>query len=250
MPSSQILKLSRDKNAVALRQIRQIREAVGTIFGIIQDGTAINAELATNCVKVAEFELAYLCKTLGIETDSAQERDQRYVQLRQANERIRELEAQLGNVQAPEVTQMSLKQMAEQLRLWWRHEGFGHVSDMAFGEYVCKVNFSCSMFGDFRLVDSDTPVTDKERKACWYDSLRERGFVLIEDDREWALADCDASRQALCELFKSRLPSSKVFKFDNVQRHRVDGFVIRGAEGYIHQIADILSLPVPEKKAA
>ncbi|WP_126223322.1 hypothetical protein [Burkholderia ambifaria] len=249
MSSNQTLKLSRDKNAVALRQIRQIREAVGTIFGIIQDGTAINAELATNCVKVAEFELAYLCKTLGIETDSAQERDQRYVQLRQANERIRELEAQLGNVQAPEVTQMSLKQMAEQLRRWWRHEGFGHISDIAFGEYVCKVNFSCNMFGDFRLVDSDTPVTDKERKGCWYDSLRERGFVLIEDDREWALADCDASRHALCELFKSRLPSSKVFKFDNVQRHRVDGFVIRSAEVYIHQISDILTLPVPEKKA-
>jgi hypothetical protein len=35
-----------------------------------------------------------------------------------------------------------------------------------------------------------------------------------------------------------------------VQRHRVDGFVIRGAEVYIHQISDFLTLPAPEKKVA
>lgn len=248
MTSEVKLKLSRDKNAVALRKIRQISDAVGTIFSVIKDGTAVSAELATNCVKVAEFELSHLCKTLGIETDSAKEREQRYADLRAANTRVRELEAMLGSTQPPEATQAALKNMADQLNRWWDLEGFGHISDIAFGQYGCKVDFSCNLFGDFRLLDSDTPVSDKDRKQRWYESLQERGFVLVEDDREWSVSDCDASRKVLQDLIVSRIPSARVTKFDNHYRQRASGFILRGVEVYIGNIAEIQTLPVPPKK--
>jgi hypothetical protein len=246
--SSRTLKLTKDKNAVALRQIRTISDAMATVFSTIVDGSAINAELATNCIKVAEFDLADLCKTMGVETDSSKERKQRYADLRTANSRIRELEALLGSTQPPEATQAALKNMADQLNLWWDLEGFGHISEIAFGQYGCKVDFSCNLFGDFRLVDSDTPVSDKSRKQRWYESLQERGFVLVEDDREWSLSDCDASRKVLHDLILSRIPSARVTKFDNHYRQRADGFILRGVEVYIGDIAEILTLPVPPKK--
>lgn len=242
------LKLTQDKNAVAIRLIRDCQQAVGTIAATIKDGSAIDEELATNCLKVAEFNLADLCKALGIETFTAKERDERFAALRTANMRIRALEAQLGNAQAPEMTQAALKNMADQLNGWWDLEGFGHISDIAFGQYCCKVDFSCNLFGNFRMVDSDTPVTDKTRKEQWHDSLRERGFVLTEEDREVSVVDCDQSRKVLADLIKARMPSATIFKFDNVHKNRSTEFLLRGVEVVIHKIDEILTLPVPKKK--
>ncbi|MEX3984009.1 hypothetical protein AB4Y45_34030 [Paraburkholderia sp. EG287A] len=248
MTTEVTLKLSLDKNAVALRQLQSVSGAVSTIFSIIKDGTAIERELATNCLKVAEFELSHLGKTLGIETDSAKEREQRYADLRAANARVRELEALLGSTQPPEATQAALKNLADQLNGWWDLEGFGHISDIAFGQYGCTVNFSCNLFGTFRLVDSDTPVSDKDRKKRWYESLQERGFVLVDDDREWSVCDCDASRKVLQDLIVGRMPSAKILKFENQYRTRASGFILRGAEVFISKIEEIRTLPVPPKK--
>jgi hypothetical protein len=242
------LKLTQDKNAVALRKIRQIGDSVGTIFSIIKDGTSIDTELATNCVKAAEFELADLCKTLGIKTDSSKEREQRHVDLRAANMRIRELEAQLGNAQAPEMTQAAVKNMSDQLNKWWDLAGFGHISDgIAFGPYGATVNFSCMLFGDFRLTGSDTPVTDKSRKEQWHDSLRERGFLLTEEDRDVSILDCDHNRKVLMDLFKARLPSASVLSFENTHKRKSAEFILRGVKVFISRIDEILTLPVPKK---
>jgi hypothetical protein len=241
--------LTPDTHAVALRKVGQIQEALGTLAAVIGQGKQVlDAALPTNILKVAEFELADLGKTLGIETDSAKERDERYSMLRAANMRVRELEAQLGNAQGADVTQASLKNLDARLNSWWDLEGFGHISNIAFQRYGCTVNFSCSLFGDFRGSDSTTPVSDKERRALWHASLAERGFTLVqEDEREWALQDCEATRKALVDLIALRLPSARVLKLENVNRSNASGFILLGVEVYIGQLADVLALP--EKKA-
>lgn len=245
MTTEATLILSEDQQAVAQKKIEDMHHAVGMIYSVIKGGRPLEAELATSCVKVAEFNLADLCKTLGVETFSAKEREQRYADLRAANMKIRELEAQLGDTVTPEATQHALKNMADHLNRWWDLEGFGHISDIAFGQYVCKVDFSCSLFGGFRTLDSETPVSDRGRKADWLDSLRERGFALAQEDRDWSIVDSDANRQILIDMFGARLPSSKVFKFDNYSRRKAQDFSLRGVEVYIYKIAEILTLPVP-----
>jgi hypothetical protein len=241
--------LTPDSRTVALRQIGKVHDALSTLAAVLAGaGEAdqlrpVDAELPTNVLKVAEFELSDLGKTLGIETDSAAERDQRYVALRQANMRVRDLQAQLGNSQGADITQASIKALAARVDSWWKLEGFGHISDIAFGKHGCTVNFSCSLFGDFPLIDSATPVSDKERKALWHASLRDRGFVLAQDDRDWVIEDCDASRKALVDLFAHRLPSAHVLKLDNFHRSKVGRFVLRGVEVHISTLADILTLP-------
>jgi hypothetical protein len=240
------IKLTADNRVVALRRITEIQQTVGTIFNIIKDGTPLNAELGENALKVAEYYLGDLGKALGIETEGEAERIERAADLRTANLRIHELEAQLGDAQSPQVTQLGLKRLDDQLNRWWDFEGFGHISSISFEKYGCRVNFSCHLYGDFALVDSKTPVSDKERTRLWHEDLRQRGFVLTEEGREVALVDCDASRKALCDLLRTRIPSSSVFKFENVHKQKSEDFLMRGVEVYIHKIEDILTLPLPD----
>ncbi|PVX86440.1 hypothetical protein [Paraburkholderia unamae] len=250
MTTEATLTLSADQQAVARKKITDLHHAVGTIYSIVKEGRPLDAGLATNCVKVAEFNLSDLCKTLGVETFSSKEREQRYADLRAANMKVHELEAQLGGTVTPEATQHTLKNMADHLNRWWDIEGFGHISEISFGQYVCKVDFSCSLFGDFRILDSETPVSDKGRKVDWHDSLRDRGFALANEDRDWSLVDNDANRQVLIDLFGARLPSSKVHKFENYSRRKSQDFSLRSVEVYIYKIAEILALPVPSKAEA
>lgn len=237
--------LTRDSRAVALQKLREVQQALGTLIAVLGLGReTLRAELPTNVLKVAEFGLADVAKTLGIETESAQEREERYAMLRTANLRVRDLEAQLGNTQGPDVTQSCLKTLDARLNSWWDLEGFGHVNDIAFQRYGCTVHFSCSLFGDFRGSDSTTPVSDKERRARWHASLAERGFVVVqEDQREWALEDSDATRKTLLDLIAQRLPSARVLKLENANRSKAPGFILQGVEVYIDQLSDILTLP-------
>lgn len=248
--TTEIITLTPDSRAVALRKIVEIQQALATLGAVIKAGDGadaaqgLGAELSTNVLKVAEFTLADLGKTIGIETDSAREREQRYADLRRANGRVRELEGQLGNSQGADVTQASIKALVERIDGWWDLEGFGHITGVAFEKYGCKVNFSCSLFGDFPLLNSLTPISDKDRKEMWHASLRERGFILAEDGRDLVVEDCDASRKALCALIVGRLPSARVLKIDNCQRSSAGCFVLRGVEVYINKLADILELPI------
>ncbi|MBU9200116.1 hypothetical protein KTD31_01695 [Burkholderia multivorans] len=238
--------LTADTQAVALRTSKDMYHAIGTVISTVS-GEEFNRELAVNALKVAEFSLMKVCETLGIELDSIAEREERYARLRAANMRIRELEAQLGNEASPERTQLNLKVMSRRLNDWWDLEGFGHIQDIAFKEYGCDVTFSCSLFGDFSLTMSKTPVSDKERKQLWLQSLRDRGFDLVNEDRDMELEDTEASRKALCKLLKERLPSADVLQLENHNRRKSGSFVLRSVRVYIRDIQDILALPQKEK---
>jgi hypothetical protein len=249
-----IIELNADQKAVALKHIIELQQAMGTVASVLKGPDAsvfkdgLPRGLATNCLSLAEHRMADLGKLLGIETDSAAEMENRFARVRAANMRVRELEAQLGTAQGPDVTKACLKQLDAQLNSWWDLEGFGHISDLSFGKYGCKAKFSCSLFGDFSF-QSDTPVSDKERRVLWHASLQERGFVLEQDGRDWEIRDCDASRDALMKLFALRLPSAKVTSFDNHQGHS-SGFKMRAVEVFIYELAEIGNLPQKPPKPA
>jgi len=250
-----IIALNADQTAVATKLILELQQAMGTIASVLKGPDAsvfkdgLPRGLATNCLSVAEHRMADLGKLLGVATDSAAEMENRFARVRAANMRIHELEAQLGTAQGPDVTKACLRMLDTQLNSWWDLEGFGHISDIAFGKHGCKVKFSCSLFGDFSF-QSETPVSDKERRAMWHESLKERGFVLDQEDRDWDIRDCDESREALLKLFALRLPSAKVISFDNHHYGRSGGFKLRGLEVYIHELAEISNLPQNPPKAA
>ena len=241
--ANETITLSPDANAVALRKIQKIQEAVGTLAGSLQRKGTLETDLTTSCLKVAEFELADLCRTLGIETEGLREMEQRYADIRAANARVHALEKLLGDVQSPQATDAAIRNLTERLEGWWRKEGFGLVSNVSFSAYSCKIEFSCSLYGDFHLINSPTPVSDKGRKQLWHDSLRERVFMLIQDDRDWKIWDCDASRKALVGFLKERLPSLQISGFTNHGIRKSTEFALRSVEGNLIDLADIQGLP-------
>lgn len=242
------LELTADQTAVALRQIRSTFGGLGTIAEALNKNTPLSAELAHNVLYVCEHYLADLGKALNIQTDGAKAIADRFAKLQEANARIHELEAQLGNSQAPELTQMNLKNLTARITAWWAQEGFGHVSDVDFGQYGCDVTFSINLFGDFPLIDSETPISDKEQKQLWYQRLRDQGYVLSIGQGDKDVVDCDATRQTLLALFSTHLPSSRVQSLKN-QGNRHSVLVLREAKVFIRNIADIAALSVREDPA-
>lgn len=240
-----VIALDADQIAVAKGYIKDLHFALATINEGLEGKMRLITALAKNCLAVSEFNLRDLCQVLGIETNGCAEMDERNARLREANLRIRALEAQLGAGQSPEQVQLGVKALADRLNQWWDIEGFGHISELKFGAYGLEVKFCCMLFGNFSLTGSKTPVSDRERKALWYAALAERGFILgVEPgERDPVVDDCDQNRRTLCELFRQRMPSAEVVGFhSNGRGGRV---VLREVDVFIRSYADILVLPVP-----
>ena len=245
IPQEPGVSLDADQGAVAMRHIKDLHFALATINQGLEGKAPLPHKLAKNCLAVSEYNLRDLCKVLGIETHGTAEMDKRNAKLRAANLRIRDLEAQMGSSQSPELVQMGVKVLADRLNKWWDIAGFGHISELKFGAYGLEVKFCCSLFGNFSLTNSKTPVSDRERKAVWYASLSERGFVLgvEEGERDPTIDDCDKNRKTLIALFNEQMPSAEVIGFQSSGRQ--GKMVLRNVDVLIRKYADIQALPTP-----
>lgn len=250
LPAQQCITLDADQTAVAKRHIKDLQFALATINQGLEGGSRLSEELAENCLKVSEFNLRDLCKVLNIETNGTAEMDERSARLREANMRIRTLEAQMGESQSPYLVQMGVKALADRLNKWWDIEGFGHISELKFGAHGLEVKFCCSLFGNFSITGSKTPVSDRERKTLWYASLAERGFILgvEEGERDPTIDDCDQNRKTLMALFAQHMPSAEVVGFQSTGRR--GKLVLREVDVFIRSYADVQALPVPAEAEA
>jgi hypothetical protein len=242
---SEHIELNQDQAAIAKHKLRDVQMASGTLADLLNKGEQIPRDLAKHALSLSEYKIAELGKLLGVDTESEQKIEERHAEMRRLNMRVRELEAQIGASQSPAMTQMGLGVLSRYLNHWWDLEGFGHISDERFDRYGATIKFSCSLFGNFSLLDSDTPVSDKDRKQRWLQSLRDRGFEILKEEGDRALIDSENNRRVLLDLFAARIPSAIVVSFEN---HRGAGgvhYMMRSVEVRIRQLADITQLPEP-----
>lgn len=247
MSENHEIKLSPDDQAVVLRTIRDIQLGLQTLDKSLQKEGSLNHEIARNVLSVTEYNIPEIGQKLGVATETEAKITKRHADIRAANLRIRDLESQLGSSQAPSAVQMSLGVLTERLHEWWRIDGFGHVSEESFGRYGCKVKLSCHLFGDFSPIQSETPISDKDRWKLWLEQLKAQGFML-GGNREKEVIDCDSNRKLLIDLISDALPSSKVISFSN--HFSESGFKLRDVDIIIYKLDDILNLPQmpqPEK---
>lgn len=236
--------LNADEQAVVVREVKSMASTLGMLAHMTANGKEIPHETAVSALRSVEYTIQKVGGILKVETQTAADIEERHTKLRTANLRARELEAQLGQAQTPSTTLLALRSLKEQLTRWWELEGFGHVSDVHFEAYGCRVKLSCHLFGDFPLVDSPTPLTDKERKALWYESLRDRGFEIELSRGETAIVDNDASRQALWSLIAMRFPSGYIVGVHNTGSRSSSTLIMRDVEVMITNLEDISALPV------
>lgn len=235
-----------DRQADVRNAVKKIQQNLAMIPWHF-DNEGVSRFIASSVMNTTEYEISQLGKLLGVETEAAEKIEKRHGDLRRANMRIRELEELLGKGQPPQGIQPALKAICEQLNGWWDLEGFGHISDIAFGEYNLKATFSCQFLGVKPHIETPEPVSRKERFKLWLEGLQERGFVLLEEDGDKGVKDCQESRVALAKLFAGRLSSAKISQF--VSRESRYGSHLRSVEVYIRDIAEIFELPTPPSDA-
>lgn len=240
------LTFNADQLELAQAHIKDLHFAVATVAQGLEGKMPLTADLAKNCVAVAEYRLRDLMSVLGVETNGKVEMEARNARLRTANLRIHELEEQLGQSQTPLQTQMGVKQLYERLRGWWQLEGFGHISETYFGPYWVEAHLCGMLFSPHRGIGSKTPASNRELTAQWYASLEERGFVLCAEEEGGApcIKDCDQSRDTLERLITQRLPSAEIVLFEG--RGRRGYMTLNEVKVLIRNYADILTLPQPE----
>lgn len=236
------IKLNPDNTAVAIKKVRETQSALVTISEGLASAEGLDAGLARNVMYVCEHYMKELGALLGVETDSARDIAQRHALLREANMKVHELEKKLGAGQAPSDVQAGVKHLVECVEKWWRYEGFGHTSESEFGKYGATFGLSCHLFGHFRLIDSATPLSDKEAKAKWYDYLTERGFVLAKNRGEMAVVDCDQTREALRKFIVERIPSARIQSFEN--QGGSEFMMLRKVKIHVQDVAQLAALPV------
>ncbi|MGE8063901.1 hypothetical protein [Pseudomonas sp. NPDC089569] len=235
--------LNADEQAVVVREVKSMASTLGILVHLTANGSEISHETAASALRSVEYTIQKVGKILNVETQTAADIEERHAKLRTANQRVRELEAQLGQAQTPATILMALRCLKEKLTRWWELEGFGHVSEVIFEAYGCRVKLSCHLFGDFPLVDSPTPLTDRERKVLWYESLRDRGYELETSSGDTAIVDNDASRKALAALIASRFPSGTIIGISNIGRRGSSTLTMRDIELMITNLEDIAALP-------
>lgn len=194
--------------------------ALGTstlLKALTQSGNEFSVDLIKSVMSNIEFAVRDISKHTGIQSDTADEVQERYVKLRQANERIAALESQLGQCVSGETIKHGLKNLAEKLNAWWDMEGFGYIQELVFNPYGCKLKLSCGLSGAGLGLLGDTPVTDRENYQRWLGKLQAKGFTLINTARskDPHVLDTPRARELLMDNIASRFPSSRLSGFES-----------------------------------
>lgn len=238
-----------DGLAVLQRDLKEDLFATSHLLESLKKEGKVDRQLAYSILYMKEARLAEFCKQLGVELDSAQERENRYADLRAANAKVHRLERELGQTGSAKQTAAHLKVMSDKLNYWWDREGFGHIRDISFTQYGgLSASFSCHLFGERALIGSRKPVSDEADHEEWLQELRERGYelVAVRGDREPSLLDCDRNRQLLKDLFGKTFPKATISKTGNQYSHASAGgaALLRDVEVYFHKLEEVDALPM------
>lgn len=233
--------LTPDQQAVVVREARESMFALKTLADTTASDPEVSLELAFNILWVTESRVAELCKLLGLELDSAKEREERYAKLREANMRVHNLERLLGQAAGPDVVKQGVNVMIDKLRAWWETHGMGYTSEAHVTGSGLSAKFSCSL-GMRSFSYSRTPVSDRQSEKEWLASLQERGFVVVHKrNDDPALAATEANQNLLIELLKNQFPSARPFSFKGYLSH--DTPTLQEIEVFFPDLKEIAALP-------
>lgn len=242
--------LTADELARLKKELSEDLFATKTLLDFISGGE-VNQQLAFSILGVKESRLGDLTSLTGIELDSPLARNERYAALRQANERIRELETQMGSAVSAEHVGKALDVLSRKLEHWWDVEGFGHISETSFTKYGnLEVKFSCNLFGDFGLRERKRPVSEKEAKKAWIESIAARGFDLVResDGSTPDLLDSENNRRLLAEMLSKHFPSATLTKSTNHFNSRTNKMELNTVTVFFRNLSEIEALPLPAKE--
>lgn len=245
------VKLNADEHAVLIRELREDVSQTAYLLKQFQESPdSLSQELVYLLLSLKESRMATVAKLAQVELDGAQQREERFAALREANRQIHELENQIGQGVPVEQTKGQLRQAEERLRSWWETHGMGYLSELTFNSNGVVVGkFSCYPTGAYLGLRSmsDTPVSDAQAHAEWVKSLETRGLQLVRDGRgsEIRLADTDKNKALLTDLITSAMPSARVTSTVNhIPSGKLPGH-LTALQFRVLDLADVMALPAP-----
>ncbi|MGZ8233203.1 hypothetical protein [Methylobacter tundripaludum] len=210
----------------------------------------LEADFAKTTLSLIEMKMADISKQISVPTQTQADIEERHAKIAAANAKIRELERQLAESAQIDQTAKQIPLLIRKFTHWWRINGFGHTSEAYFEEYAFEAKVSGHLFGHHDSRFSKTPVSDRQSRAEWLQSLLDRGYILLNvpEDRssgEAELLNCDRNTGLIQDLFKEHFPSSEVMEINNYAR-REGNFVIKDIRILIRDIREIDALKAPD----
>lgn len=205
-----------------MKEVKDLHFSSGELYNNLKNDTlekGFNETLMT----LLESYTVKIHKCLGYESVLQKEHDDRYVEIRSLNSQNRELRKQLGDKCSPEDVREKLKTFKEEICDWWKKEGLGYISEIAFHPYACIIKVSGSMTIHYEKTQPEY--------------LKEKGYELIQPERgAFCIKHSENNINLLTSEVKKRFPSARLSKIELSNYH---GLHIRDAEYIIKNFDDI-----------
>jgi hypothetical protein len=231
--------LNQDEKEVLLKELKDLYFATKQLYNWISEDN-LTAEMKGLLPHLIEGHFKDVAKILNYESNLTKEVEERYLQIRKANDRIRSLELKLAQNKPLDGLPEQLTYLARIVTKWWNQYGFHHVSDHCFTEYGYYTAKFCFML-DHITMFSDTPATDRKSKKERLKELEDQGYQIVYDDsgRQPELLDNDNNRQKLIELIERCFPSAIIARTRNHYSDKRGVYTFRDIEVYIYDLTDI-----------
>jgi hypothetical protein len=231
-----------EKAAAFMKAYNDLRFGCQTLLDEVKGNrlTVGYQSILASCIENYTQELT---KILGYEGIIATEKEERYKEIREANDQNRQLRKQLGEKVSPEDLREGIKNLDDTIARWWNIKGLGHISGegKAFGSYGAKVVFS-GMFTDAYYAKSKDSAEDFESSIEKAQRFISEGFDVDMGEgsrRDQTLLNTENNVKLLTKLFTDRFPSAKINEIKIVYWGKRTQGQIRDIEVYIRNFDDI-----------
>ncbi|MNW54193.1 hypothetical protein D3C74_317860 [compost metagenome] len=239
-----LISLSEDQKAVLLKSLKDLHFANAQLHEwVSKDG--LSEDMSKTLPSLIESYFGEIAKVLNYESYLLEEKEERYAEIRKANQTIHELEQKLGSNKPVDGLSEQLQHLSKTVRLWWNIEGFNYVSEEKFHPYGgFNAQFSFMLDSRSMRLLSETPVTDERNTKQHVQHLIDMGFEFtdFEDGRseKLKLVDNQNNRTLLTKMLKERFPSIKIHQWDNRNSYSdPDKFVLWHIDATIYELSDI-----------
>lgn len=232
--------LNKDQKAVTLEGLKKLSQVASHMHKLVQNDT-LSEDMKGKLLSLAEFHLTDVAKEVNYEANLAKEREKFYAEIREKHKQIEELEEKLANANPIDGLQEQLKTLSGKVEDWWRELGFTFISDMDFSSRGggLQITFAFSLESYSRMF-SKTPISDKEKEEDKIQSLRDKGFTIINDGSELCLAATDNNQALLISLLQERFPSIQIQGMETAMGIRdTTKMHMRYVKAYIQDVRDI-----------
>lgn len=209
--STERVNIDEDARVISLESIKEIFGVLPQLRQLVET-RSLSVGGRNLLLTVLRQEGERISKALGHDEDRKQEEDLTRLRIRQANDEIRRLKAELGQKESAEGIANKLSQLRNTIYNWWQNRGFTYAEifireSFLFPKFSVGVERHPSTF-------TTTPVTDKEelnKKRAELDKVLD----IIEVSGEPHVLDSQRNREWLIALFNQRFPGCQVINIDS-----------------------------------